>query len=329
MPDAIPWHEKYGARFAVNAALLTVVTALAWLWFAAHVRPHISGVIFSGVSVATFGGVAIAVFASFFDKHEAMSALNDKLKSKGMTPVVMGALPVIAFAYATTFTVYVTQADGAGEVRLNVTKGTTPKPVALTTTEKVKAVSYFFAFRPVTVSIETLAPIGFKSRTLPLRRGMPLQITVPNAADAKSYHILRLVPCLNLFHLRGQREADRRYVVRVFLPGHPPIVRSGLTFSAIYLGAQQLEELKAQAKSASTTVDDLRDRLISLDETMSKQEIKGILAAWLDNPEFIPSAELAAGDKVRVVLESPAGRTDTTVTIASAVNSVFLDGAGE
>jgi len=329
MAETVPWHEKYGTRFVANAASLTIVWALAWLWLTAHVKPHISAIIFSGVSVATFGVVALAVFGSFFDKNETMAEVARLLKSKTLTSVLLATLPFILFAYATTFTLYLAAADGVAEVRLNVMRGTTPRRVELTSAEKVKAVSYFLAFRPVTASIETIAPTGFKTRVLPLRRGIPLQLTVPNSADARPPYLVRLVPLVNLFYLRGRKEADPRYVVRVFLPGRKqPIVRFGLTFNAIYLGAR-LEELQSQSKVAATMNGDLHEALQGIDASLTKEEREGIITAWLANPEFIPTPELAPGDKVRVILESPAGKSETTVKITGPVNSAFLEGAGE
>jgi len=325
MADAVPFREKYGSRFVANAALLTVVWALAWLWFTAHVKPHTSTFIFSGVSVATFAGVAAAVFGSFFEKGEAMNVVTRLLKSKRFTPALIVVLPLIVFAYLTTFTLYLTAADGVGGVRLNVKGGTSATPVELSAVEKQKAVSYFFAFRPVTAHIETLAPSGFNARDLPLRRGIPAQLTVPDAASQKSFHLVRLMPLDNLFHLRGRKEPDPRYVVRLFVPGRrDPIEHPGLAFHAIYLGAS-LADLQSQAKGARAAIADLRERLGAME--IPAEQIDAILTEWLDNPELVATPELHAGDRVRVVVESPTGKTETTVKVGASVNDGFLQGA--
>jgi hypothetical protein len=327
MPDTVPWREKYGTRYVVNAALLTVVLALGWLWFTAHVKPHVSTIIFSGFSALSLGGVALVVVSTFFDKADLIARFCAWLKLPKVTPWLLGALPLLAFAYATTFTLYLAQADGSAGVRLSVSNGATPTPVELTSAEKVKAVSYFFACRAVTARVETLAPTGFRPRMLALRRGIPLQLTVPVAADVKPYHLVRLIPLYNLIHLRGNKEPDARYTVRVYLPGRTePIVRRGLTFNAIYLGAG-IDELQPQSKSLRTAVTALRDTLRSLDESLKGEDIDAIVAAWLDTPEFLATPELAPGDTVRVELESPAGKTETKVKIAGTVNDAFLEAA--
>lgn len=326
MPDTVPFREKYGSRFVANAALLTVVWALAWLWFTAHVKPHVSTLIFSGVSVATFAGVAAAVFGSFFEKGEAMNIVTRLLKSKRVTPALIVVLPLIVFAYLTTFTLYLTAADGAANVRLNVTSGGATTAVVLSPLEKQKAVSYFFAFHAVTAMVQTLAPSGFTDGTLPLRRGIPTAITVPDAQSQKKFHLVRLVPLDNLIHLRGRREPDMHYAVRFFVPGRrDPIEHAGLAFRAIYLGAS-LPDLQSQSKSARAAIDELKSRLGAMD--IPGSEIESILNEWLDDPELLDTPELRPGDKVRVVVDSPAGRSETTVKVADgSVNNVFLAGA--
>lgn len=327
MPESVTWREKYGTRFVVNTALFTLVATLAETWFIAHVKPLVSPIIFSGVSVATFAGTAGTLFASFFPKADWMAKLAELLKSKAATAGLIATLPCILFAYATTFTVYLTAADGVANARLSVTANDkVAKPVELTSAEKRKAVSYFLAFRPVTARIETLAPVGYNPRVLPLRRGIPLELAVPSSDDRKKYYLVRLVPFINLFHLRGRLDRDPQYVLRVFLPGRrQPIVRSGLTFNAIYLGAT-LGELQEQAKLASATRDDhLHDTLLGLDDNLKEKEREGIIAAWLAHPEFIPTGELKQGETVRVVLESHAGAAPGAVTIAGGVNNLFLE----
>jgi len=326
MADSVPFREKYGSRFVANAALLTVVWALAWLWFTAHVKPHVSTLIFSGVSVATFAGVAAAVFGSFFEKGEAMNIVTRLLKSKTLTPALVAALPLIVFAYLTTFTLYLTAADGAANVRLNVTRGGATTAVVLSPLEKQKAVSYFFAFRGVTATVQTLAPSGFNDRALPLRRGIPTPLTVPDAESQKKFHLVRLMPLDNLFHLRGRREPDMNYVVRFFVPGRrDPIEHAGLAFRAIYLGAS-LPDLQSQSKSARAAIDELKSRLGAMD--IPGSDVEAIVNEWLDDPELLDTPELHPGDKVRVVVESPAGKNETTVKVAGAsLNNVFLAGA--
>jgi len=329
MPETAPLRERYGTRYTANAVLATVVLTLGWVWFTAHLRPHISTIIFGGFSVVAFVAMIVPVAGVFFDKNALLAGFIGWLKSPKWTPVLLVLLPLIVFAFATTFTLYFVQADGTPEVRMSVTRGPTPLPVQLTTAEKVRAVSYFFALRPVTVRIDPILPTGFEPSVLTLRRGIPLQLTVPNAFKAKDYHLLRLVPLYNLVSLRGRREPDARYVVRVFLPGRAqPIERRGLTFNAIYLGAR-MDELQSQSKSARAADAGLRDTLRSLDESMSENDIKTFLSAWLDTPEFIPTRELKPGETVRVVLESPAGKTETAVKIAGAVNDGYLEGGGE
>jgi hypothetical protein len=326
MADAVPFREKYSSRFIANAALLTITWALAWLWFTAHVKPHVSTFIFSGVSVATFAGVAAAVFGSFFEKGEAMNVVTRLLKSKRLTPALIVVLPLIVFVYLTTFTLYLTAADGAGDVRLDVTRGRSRTPVMLSALEKQKAVTYFFAFRAVTATVHTLAPSGFNDRDLTLRRAIPVQLTVPDAASQKKFHLVRLMPLDNLFQLRGRREPDMSYVVRLFVPRRrDPIEHAGLAFRAIYIGAS-LAELQSQSKNARAAVDALKGRLAAMD--IPAADAEGIIEEWLGEPELLDTPELAPGDKVRIVVESPAGKTETTVKVVKAgFSDAFLAGA--
>jgi hypothetical protein len=329
LAESTPSPQKYGTTFTANAALLAVVSALLWLWFMAHVKPYVGTLIFSGVSLAGWGGVAAAVFFSFVDKGDAVGALRRPLHSPMFTRVLLASLPVIAFAYLTTFTVYLTASADAGEVRLNVKNRGSATDVRFTPAEKQKAVSYFFAFRPVTVRIETLAPSGFNALDLPLRRGLQAELTVPDLKSQKAFHVVRLMPLYGLFQLRGRRSPDMHYVVRVFVPGvRRPIERSGLSFSAIYLGAS-LSDLQAQSKAQRAAIAGLRNTLSGIDGGMKAEEIDGIIADWLDHPEFIPTPELKEGDQVRVVVESPAGRGETIVNVVAAVNDAFLKGAAE
>ena len=196
--------------------------------------------------------------------------------------------------------------------------------MAFSAAHKQRAVTYFFAFRSVTARIETLAPTGYKARELPLRRGIPTELTVPDRSSQKSFSLVRLMPLYNLFQLRGRSEPDQRYTVRVFLPGaQQPIERAGLTFGAIYLGAS-LPDLETQSKTLRGAVAELRNTLRGLDGEMKPDEIDEIVADWLDRPVFIATPELAPGDRIRVVLESPAGTSETTVKVAAPVNTAFL-----
>jgi len=154
--------------FTTNAALLAIVSTLLWLWFTAHLKPHVSTFIFGSVSLASLSVVAAAVFFSFVKKEDAVSRLRGWLHSRLFTRVLLASFPLIAFAYATTFTLYLTAGADAAEVRLIVKNGASSTPVTLSPAQKQRAVSYFFAFRPVTARIETLSPTGFRARDLPL-----------------------------------------------------------------------------------------------------------------------------------------------------------------
>ncbi len=329
MADAVSWRAKYGTRFIANAALLAIVWALAWVWFTAHVKPHISTLIFGSVSASTFLGVAWLMFGSFVKKEDANAEIAGLLHGKRLTVVLLSFLPLIVFAYLTTFTLYLAAADGVAVVRLKVTSGVSSTPIALTQAEKLRAVSYFLAFRPVTAHVETLAPNGYYAGDVPLERGLPTQVTVPNAEWQKQFYVVRLMPLYNLFQLRGRQEPDMHYVVRVFVPGRPaPIEHRGLSFSAIYLGAA-LADLKTQSKTVRPMVTDLRNTLTAIDADMKPTDIEAIVADWLDAPEFIDTPELKPGDKVRVELESPAGKSEVMVNIAGQVNTGFLKGSRE
>src|ERR1044071_9362702 len=326
MADVVPFREKYGSRFVANAALLTVVWTLAWLWFTAHIKPHVSTFIFSGVSVATFAGVAAAVFGSFFQKGEAMNIVTGLLKSKRLTPALIVVLPLIVLAYLTTFTLYLTAADGAGDVRLNVTSGRSQTAVALSALEKQKAVTYFSAFHAVTATVHTLAPRGFDDRDLTLRRAIPAQLTVPDPAAQTKFHLVRLMPLDNLFHLRGRREPDMNYVVRLLVPRRrDPIEHAVLTFCAIYIGAP-LADLQSQSKNARAAIDELKGRLAAME--IPAADVEAMLNEVVGEPEFLDTPKLEPGDKVRIVVESPAGKTETTVKVAGAgFSDGFLAGA--
>src|SRR5258708_39828111 len=192
--------------FTTNAALLAIVSTLLWLWFTAHLKPYVSTFIFGSVSLASLSLVAAAVFFSFVKKEDAVSRLRGWLHSRLFTRVLLASFPLIAFAYATTFTLYLTAGADAAEVRLIVKNGASSTPVTLSPAQKQRAVSYFFAFRPVTARIETLSPSGFRARDLPLRRGIPAELTVPDRLSQTSFFVVRLIPLYNLFQLRGSTE---------------------------------------------------------------------------------------------------------------------------
>lgn len=322
--DAAAPAPKYGPRFLANTILLAVVLTLVSMWFTVHVKPHLSIFMFGTVSLASLGLAITGFFWTFVKKDDVIGSLRRASCTREFTRVLLFLLPPIAFAYATTQTLYLTATGEAAEVRLNVKHGSSSTPVTFTAAQKQRAVTYFFAFRPVTARIETLAPTGYKARNLALRRGIPTELTVPDRSSQKSFSLVRLMPLYNLFQLRGRSEPDPRYVVRVYLPGErKPIERAGLTFGAIYLGAS-LPDLQVQSKTARSTIAELRNTLRGLDSEMRPEEIDEIVSDWLDSPEFIPTAELKPGDEIRVVLESPAGRSETTVKVADPVNTAFL-----
>lgn len=325
-----PAERKYGQRFIANTILLAIVGTLASVWFAAHVKPHVSIFIFGTVSLASLGLAVMGIFWAFVKKDDVTGSLRRLLRMPEFTRVLLVLLVPIAFAYATTYTVYLTAVGEATDVRLNVTHGTSSREVTFTTAQKQRAVTYFFKLRPVTAHIVTERPNGYKARDLPLRRGIPTELTVPDRASKKTFALIRLMPLYNLFQLRGRSQPDRRYTVRVFVPGEsqPRELPDGLTFGAIYLGASQ-EDLEAQSKAARGMVADLRNTLRGLDSEMTPQEIDEIVADWLDEPQFIETPELKAGDQVRVVLESPAGKNETIVKAASPINSAFLNASAE
>jgi hypothetical protein len=319
---------RYGRRFVVNAILLAVVWTLAWMWFNAHVKPHISVLLFSGVSCATLGAFGYAAFRSFFEGGEAKNFVRERLRSNTTTPFLLALLPLLAFAFMTTYTIYLNAGDKFDDVRLGITcnSSTASTSVTLSPSEKQKAVSYFFALRPVTVHVNTRVPSGYRTVDVPLRRGMPVQLTVPDAGAAKPFYVVRLVPLYDLFHLRGRTEPDAHYVVRVFLPGRQkPIERTGLSFRAIYLGASA-DDLRRRSKTDHASVAELRNMLHAIDSDLSPVDIDGIVADWLDNPDFIATPELKPGDNVRVELQGPAGRSETNVKVSAQLNDAFLKG---
>src|SRR5438874_10819344 len=123
MPEPTTWQQKYGRRFVVNAVLLAVVWTLAWMWFNAHVKPHISVFLFSGVSVATLVTFGFAAFRSFFDASEGQNIVRSWLRSQRLTPVVITLLPLLAVAHLTTFTVYLNADPKFPDVKLEVSRG--------------------------------------------------------------------------------------------------------------------------------------------------------------------------------------------------------------
>src|SRR5437870_2723128 len=70
-----PSEAKERTTFTANAALLAIVWTLLWLWFTAHVKPHVSNLIFGSVSLAGLILVAAPVFFSFVKKEDAVSKL--------------------------------------------------------------------------------------------------------------------------------------------------------------------------------------------------------------------------------------------------------------
>ena len=316
--------EQYGKRYLVNAALVTIVLALGWLWFRAHVRPYVSTFIFSGVNFLALFGFGATVFGSMVDTKAFALNLRRFLDKKTLTIGLIGALPLLAFAYLTTFTLYLTSAHEFPDVRLNVRRGASSQPVTLSPTANMQAVTYF-GFSPIVAHIETLAPSGFEAIDLPLRRGFPRDLTVPEGR--KDFYLIRLVPMYDLFGLRGRETPDSRYKLRVSLPGAKPIERT-LSFSALYLGAS-LADLRSESKAARNDVNELRDKLSGLDSDMKGKEIDAVLADWLDNPQFIPTRELKPGSRVMVVVDSPNGHYETTVNVTSPLNTVLLRGTPE
>src|ERR1043166_7838883 len=173
--------QQYGRRYLVNAALVTVVLALAWLWFRAHVRPYVSTFIFSGVNFLAIFGFGATVFGSMVDTKEFALELRRFLDKQVLSIALLGTLPVLALAYLTTFTLYLNSGHDLPDVKVNVRRGASTKPVNLSSTVSMQAVTYF-GFAPVIARVETLAPSGYQSVDFPLRRGLPREITVPDPA---------------------------------------------------------------------------------------------------------------------------------------------------
>lgn len=331
MPEPQSSQPKYGRRFIANAVLAAVVWTVAWVWFNAHIKPHISVALFSGVSFATLGVFCYGAFRSFVDTGAAQNAIRERLRSKTTTPVLAALLLLLAFAFLTTFTAYLNAGDKLDQVRMTIRRNSsrTASDVVLSGAQKQRALSYYFAFAPVTLHIDTQVPSGYRVLDVPLRRGVPSQLTVPDASTAKSFYLVRLVPLNDLFQLRGRDDPDKRYVLRVFVPGVPqPIEHAGLSFHAIYLGAS-LVDLKSQLKGAQGQVAALRNRLHDLDPDMRQEDIDRIVGDWLDEPELMATPELHPGEKVRVQLDGPAGKTETIVKVATDLNDGFLKGQPE
>src|SRR5205085_7841900 len=99
-----------------------------------------------------------------------------------------------------------------------------------------------------------------------------------------------------------------------------------LSFRAIYLGAA-LDDLKAQSKNDNGAIAGLHDRLRAVDGDMTEDDIRSVIAEWLDDPELIATPELQEGDRVRVEIAGPAGTEETMVKVAGKLIDVFLKGA--
>jgi hypothetical protein len=114
--------------------------------------------------------------------------------------------------------------------------------------------------------------------------------------------------------------------VRFFVPRRrDPIEHAGLTFRAIYIGAP-LADLQSQSKNARAAIDELKGRLAAME--IPAADVESIINEWFGEPEFLDTPKLEPGDKVRIVVESPAGKTETTVKVAGAgFSDGFLAGA--
>jgi hypothetical protein len=318
--------ERYGTRYIVNATLFLVEGLVATPLFMGHILPYGSVKVLGGVSLAVLLATAWILLGKISDPGRVLQFLRPWLYKEITTRVLLGLFPLIVIAYLITFTLTLTAAKDS-DVSLRLRWRGSSQEVSLSPGE-TRTVTYFGLSR-VVPNIETLAPTGFRPFDHPLTRGIPTALGVPTPGSKKTFYLVRLIPLYDFFQLRGRRDPDKRYTLHVFLPGaQKPIEHKGLTFSALYLGAS-LPDLQSKVKEGRKAVNELRNKLLAFDSDLKESDIDGILADWLDNPQFIPTPELKPGDRVRVVVDSPDGKSETTVNVASTLNNGFLRGSAE
>jgi hypothetical protein len=306
-------------RFAVNLALLVVAATAGWVWFNVHLKPHVDARLFGSISIT-----ALVVFAgaivTMFVKTGFAELVAPWLPFRGTTWALGAAIAVIALAFLTTATLYVSLAGNAPSTVVLISK----RKVELSPNDRERALTYL-VFRAPAVSVETESPRGYDSFSLPLRRGFPTELTVPDPAHKATAFVVRLVPLKGLISaLRGRRNTG--YQLRISVLNRMAEERVvPLEFRAVYVGGGDLQEAASRGR---TNVATLRQRLGASHIPPAEQE--KILGEWLDNPLLIETPPLQKDDRVRARVVAPDGHVfDTPVSVATEFTDEFLKGVSE
>jgi hypothetical protein len=289
----------------VHVVLTVLVALTAWLWFHFHVRRHVAGWAFGGVTAVAALAFAWMVWKSFVG--DELKTLPQRWLAWRHTRVTLIVLLVVAVA-AHLFTGSLHIDFDASNVRkaervvADITRdGKVVKTVQVDAKHPEAVFTYMVGFTPVRVGVVTKAPRGYGNHTVDAGRFVRA-IRLPDEASEKQYHLVRLAPGLNLFWLRG-RAPDPDYTLEVFVNGRMVKRLDGIGFQPVYLGAAgddlaAIPNLNGDARHRS----DLNAFLGNLDASMPADARQKMIDDWVASPLFVDTPELQAGDSVRVVL---------------------------
>jgi hypothetical protein len=304
----------------LNVILLFITVMAGYVWFVAHARPHMATFLFGSVTILALGSVAVAVFKSLFGDPQSSNAFKEWMTRLRATVVFACALVVIAIAFAVTGTVYF-EAKGKDEIALRVMRDGKTDPVTINEKTPNPALTYFALFKPISLTIATDTPHGYNPHSgYILQRSWPETLVVPEPGLKKKFFLVRLFPADYFFSLRGSKKPDKRYLLKITIPGDKTYEVQGLKFSAILLGASDTDLLD-QAKETRHN------------ETFPRNYVKNdrnadkIIAEWLDEPLRIPTRELKPGESITVELTPTLGSPRIDIPITNELNEQFLTGA--
>jgi len=224
MPSPVAAPRQYQGRLL----LFTAVAAATVVWFQRHVEPYVTETLIIGGTISLWGlwklGWSIYEEARKNTEGEGEQDLTRKfLDSRSATRALVFAAVVVALLHACTASLYMRVGGGQPGVdtfRVQVLeKGNGGDTVFMGPFElhpgDVEGRPIFPSFRSHTLEYQILSPRGYQPKTLTLRPWGAQDLRVPGSFEARTLHLVVLVPDLMLFSLLpppGQPGGDRYYL---------------------------------------------------------------------------------------------------------------------
>jgi hypothetical protein len=331
-------------------AMAGVFALLAILWFERHAYPYAKMLLTGeGTLFASLAAALAITYGVFKGKIYEQAQKFWSLLDKPIAPKMLGGgILLMIFLLFTTSSIYIVldSVNPGTNFELNVKKNGTPDERVTLSSNHPYFYRLLFFSRPGLTSIIPLKPAGYASAKQQLKLGGTIRFHIPIDFKRKDLHILRLVPGWGIIESLPQAKDSAAFSTKAEKNGHTvagcdcatkteedqatyPSYQLRIRFpnkncycirwylQTIYVGASAADlEWAATDSSNKNWLRLLEDKIVS--PTSPERSALQLAAS---SPFYLPTTELAAGDKVEIDLIFVDGLSSETHHLGSYIVS--------